>query len=88
MVGAWIGAWIKNKIFLIVAKQFSRSLGSISETQLFAQPPLLANEVDMVEFLMRLEDEFGFSIEDEEKANDIKTVQDAIDFVLKEKGFI
>ena len=44
-----------------------------------------ADSLDVVELVMALEEEFGIDIPDEE-ANNIKTVQQAVDFIVAKKA--
>jgi acyl carrier protein len=44
-----------------------------------------ADSLDVVELVMALEEEFGIDIPDEE-ANNIKTVQQAVDFINQKKA--
>ena len=44
-----------------------------------------ADSLDVVELVMALEEEFGIDIPDEE-ANNIKTVQQAVDFITAKKA--
>jgi acyl carrier protein len=49
------------------------------------QEDLETDSLDLVELVMTMEEKFGIKISDEEAA-DIKTVGDAIDFVMKVAG--
>jgi acyl carrier protein len=49
------------------------------------QEDLETDSLDLVELVMTMEERFGIKISDEEAA-DIKTVGDAIDFVMKMAG--
>jgi len=49
------------------------------------QEDLETDSLDLVELVMTMEEKFGIKISDEE-AGDIKTVGDAVDFVIKVAG--
>ncbi len=49
------------------------------------QEDLETDSLDLVELVMTMEERFGIKISDEEAA-DIKTVGDAVDFVMKMPG--
>ena len=49
------------------------------------QEDLETDSLDLVELVMTMEEDFGIKISDEQAA-DIKTVGDAVDFVMKSAG--
>lgn len=70
---------IFNKIQSLIAKNFEIDKSKISEKTNFTQD-LDADSIDLVEFILQLEDEFGAQIPDAE-AERIKTVGDAVKYV-------
>lgn len=70
---------IEAKVFDIVSKQLGVEKEKISRTSDF-QKDLNADSLDIVELTMELEDQFDTQIPDE-KAEGIKTVGQAIDFI-------
>lgn len=70
---------ILEKIKYILSEQFNTDKGKITEETSF-RDDLDADSLDLVELIMELEDEFGLEIEDEE-ANMIETVQDAVEYI-------
>jgi acyl carrier protein len=63
----------------IVADQLSVEAAEVTPTASFAND-LSADSLDVVELVMALEEEFEIEIPDE-AAEEIKTVQDAVDFI-------
>lgn len=70
---------IESRIKKVVAEQLGVSSIEIKSADSFIDN-LGADSLDEVELVMALEDEFEISISDED-ANNIKTVQQAIDYV-------
>lgn len=70
---------IEAKVFEIVSKQLGVEKEKISRNSDF-QKDLNADSLDIVELTMELEDQFDTQIPDE-KAESIKTVGNAIDFI-------
>ncbi len=75
---------IEAKVIEIVAEQMGADKGKISRSTSFVED-LNADSLDTVELVMELEDEFETSIPDEQ-AEKIKTVGEAIDFIVKNRG--
>ena len=75
-----------NEIESRVKKIVSEQLGVKEEVTLDASfvDDLGADSLDTVELVMALEEEFGIEIQDEE-AEKITTIQQAIDFIEKNK---
>jgi acyl carrier protein len=67
------------KVKTIVADQLSVDAGDVKPEANFAND-LSADSLDVVELVMALEEEFEIEIPDE-AAEEIKTVQDAVDFI-------
>ncbi|MBW4552656.1 MAG: acyl carrier protein [Aphanocapsa sp. GSE-SYN-MK-11-07L] len=67
------------KVKTIVADQLSVDAGDVKPEANFAND-LSADSLDVVELVMALEEEFDIEIPDE-AAEEIKTVQDAVDFI-------
>ncbi len=70
---------IFEKVKTIVADQLSVDAGDVKPEANFAND-LSADSLDVVELVMALEEEFEIEIPDE-AAEEIKTVQDAVDFI-------
>lgn len=72
---------ITNKIFKILAKQFQKKEKEISLKSNFSND-FQADSLDFVELVMLVEDKFKIDIIDI-NINDIKTVENFVDFVTK-----
>jgi len=72
---------IEEKVFTIVAEQLNREKAEISRDASLIDD-LNADSLDTVEIMMELEDAFEMSIPDEE-AQKIKTVGQAIDYIVE-----
>ena len=70
---------IFNKISAMIADNFDIDQDEITKDTDFTND-LDADSIDLVEFILQLEDEFGAEIPDEE-AEKIKTVGDAVAYV-------
>ncbi|MDE6491904.1 MAG: acyl carrier protein [Lactobacillus sp.] len=70
---------IFNKISAMIADNFDIGQDKITKDTDFTND-LDADSIDLVEFILQLEDEFGAEIPDEE-AEKIKTVGDAVAYV-------
>jgi len=70
---------IEEKVKKIVAEQLGVEESEVVPKASFTDD-LGADSLDLVELIMAMEEEFGIKIEDEE-AEQIKTVQDTIDFI-------
>lgn len=70
---------ILNKISAMIADNFDIDQDKITKDTDFTND-LDADSIDLVEFILQLEDEFGAEIPDEE-AEKIKTVGDAVAYV-------
>ena len=73
---------IEAKVKKIIEEKLSVNADQITNAARFAED-LKADSLDTVELVMALEDEFGLDIPDEE-AEKIKTVGEAIDYIMKE----
>lgn len=77
---------IKDKVFEIVSSELKADISSIKEESSFVED-LKADSLDVVEVIMKLEDDFGIEIPDE-TAQGMQTMKDTIDYVedqLKKK---
>jgi acyl carrier protein len=74
---------VEQKIRGIIAEQLGVAEDEIKSTSSFIED-LGADSLDIVELVMAMEEEFEVEIPDEEAEN-IKTVQDAINFVNTHK---
>lgn len=73
---------IKERVLKVIDKQLNKDTSQIKLTDRFVED-LGADSLDRVELVMALEDEFeNLEIPDKEAEN-IKTVQDAIDYAEK-----
>jgi len=70
---------IADRVREIVAKQLGAEDEAITPEATFVED-LGADSLDVVELVMAFEEEFGLEIPDD-KAEDIKTVQSAVDFI-------
>ena len=75
---------IFNKIKDLIADNFEVDKDSITENTNFMND-LDADSIDLVEFILQLEDEFGAEIPDDE-AEKIKTVGDAVSYIKSYQG--
>ena len=73
---------VEAKVIDIVAEQMGADKSKISRTTSFVDD-LNADSLDTVELVMEFEDEFETSIPDEQ-AEQIKTVGEAVDFIVKQ----
>jgi len=70
---------IEERVKKIVAEQLGVDESEVVPKASYTDD-LGADSLDLVELIMAMEEEFGIKIEDEE-AEQIKTVQDTIDFI-------
>ena len=75
---------IFNKIRDILAENFEVDKEKITDETNFTSD-LDADSIDLVEFILQLEDEFGAEISDED-AEKIKTVGDAVNYVANHQN--
>ena len=75
---------IFNKIKTLIADNFNVDQDKITENTNFTND-LVADSIDLVEFILQLEDEFGSEIPDDE-AEKIKTVGDAVLYIKSHQG--
>jgi acyl carrier protein len=68
----------KDKVISIIASELGRKSAEIQEDSTFND--IGADSLDMVEVIMKLEEQFGIEIKDEE-AEHMKSVKDVVDFV-------
>ncbi|MGL4676268.1 MAG: acyl carrier protein [Brevinema sp.] len=68
-----------NKVKELIVDKLSVSAADVTENASFIED-LGADSLDIVDFVMALEEEFGIDIPDED-AQKIKTVKDAVDFI-------
>jgi acyl carrier protein len=74
---------VEAKVKGIIAEQLGVALEEIKITSSFVED-LGADSLDIVELVMAMEEEFEVEIPDEQAEN-IKTVQDAVDFINTHK---
>lgn len=75
---------IFNKIKDMIADDFDVDKDKITENTNFMDD-LDADSIDLVEFILQLEDEFGAEIPDDE-AEKIKTIGDAVSYIKAHQG--
>lgn len=75
---------VEAKVIDIVAEQMSAEKEQLTRETSFVND-LNADSLDTVELVMEFEDSFEISIPDD-KAEQIKTVGEAVDFIVEEKG--
>ena len=73
-----------DKIAQLLAERFNVAADSITSGTNF-QNDLQADSIDMVEFELELEDDFGAEIPDEEAAK-IQTVGQAVDYIVSHQN--
>lgn len=73
-----------DKISQLLAERFNVAADSITSDTNF-QNDLQADSIDMVEFELELEDDFGAEIPDEEAAK-IQTVGQAVDYIVSHQN--
>ena len=78
-----MSATIEQKVKNIIADQLGVGEEEIKPTSSFIED-LGADSLDIVELVMAMEEEFEVEIPDEEAEN-IKTVQDAVNFINEHK---
>jgi len=76
-------ASIEQKVKSIIAENLGVAENEIKNTSSFIED-LGADSLDIVELVMQMEEEFEVEIPDEEAEN-IKTVQNAIDYITSHK---
>ena len=72
---------VEEKVKEIVVEQLGVSADEVTPDAKFVDD-LGADSLDLTELIMAMEEEFDIEIEDEQ-AQQIRTVQDAIDFIKK-----
>ncbi len=75
---------IEEKVMDMIAEELGLSREEVKPEATFIED-LGADSLDVVELIMKMEEEFGISIPDED-AEKIKTVQDAIDYIKSKAG--
>ena len=70
-----------NKVKALIIEKLNVNADDVKENATFIED-LGADSLDIVDFVMAMEEEFGVDIPDEE-AQKIKTVKDAVDFIDK-----
>lgn len=75
---------IFTKITTIIEDHFDVSANKVTEQTNF-KTDLDADSIDLVEFVLELEDAFGAEISDED-AEQIVTVKDAVDYIASHQG--
>src|SRR5512146_1602130 len=81
--GGAMSATIEQKVKNIIADQLGVGEEEIKRTSSFIED-LGADSLDIVELVMAMEEEFEVEIPDEEAEN-IKTVQDAVNYITTHK---
>ncbi|HEY3490879.1 MAG TPA: acyl carrier protein [Candidatus Deferrimicrobiaceae bacterium] len=74
---------IEKKVKEIVAEQLERDINEVTTEASFVDD-LGADSLDIVELVMKMEEEFSIEIPDEE-AEKIKTVQNVVDYIQANK---
>ena len=74
---------VEQRVREIVAEQLERDVNEVTNTASFIED-LGADSLDIVEMVMKMEEEFGIEIPDEE-AEKIKTVNDVIKYITTHK---
>ena len=74
---------VEKRVREIVAEQLERDVNEVTNAASFIDD-LGADSLDIVELVMKMEEEFGIEIPDEE-AEKIKTVNDVIQYIAAHK---
>ena len=74
---------VEQRVREIVAEQLERDVNEVTNAALLIDD-LGADSLDVVELVMKMEEEFGIEIPDEE-AEKIKTVNDVIQYITTHK---
>jgi acyl carrier protein len=74
---------VEKRVREIVAEQLERDVNEVTNTASLIDD-LGADSLDVVELVMKMEEEFGIEIPDEE-AEKIKTVNDVIQYITTHK---
>jgi acyl carrier protein len=74
---------VEQRVREIVAEQLERDVNEVTNTASLIDD-LGADSLDVVELVMKMEEEFGIEIPDEE-AEKIKTVNDVIQYIAAHK---
>ncbi len=74
---------VEQRVREIVAEQLERDVNEVTNTSSLVED-LGADSLDVVELVMKMEEEFGIEIPDEE-AEKIKTVNDVIQYITTHK---
>jgi len=74
---------VVSEVKKMIANQLGKSVDQITPESSFIED-LGADSLDLVELIMSMEDNFGLEIADEDAEN-IVTVQDAINFIMERK---
>jgi len=75
---------VADKVKQIIVEQLGVDEAQVDPTASFVDD-LGADSLDIVELVMKFEEDFELDIPDEDAEN-IKTVKDAIDYIEKKKG--
>lgn len=75
---------IFNRVKKVTVEELGVKEEEVVESASFTED-LGADSLDVVEFVMALEDEFGIDIPDDE-VNNIKSVGDAVEYIKKKQG--
>jgi acyl carrier protein len=70
-----------DKVIAIIADQLGIDPAQVNASSNFVED-LAADSLDIVELVMKIEEEFGISIPDED-AEKMKTVQDVVDYIQR-----
>jgi acyl carrier protein len=74
---------VEQRVREIVAEQLERDVNEVTNAASLIED-LGADSLDVVELVMKMEEEFGIEIPDEE-AEKIKTVNDVIQYIMTHK---
>jgi acyl carrier protein len=75
---------VADKVKQIIVEQLGVDEGQVDPTASFVDD-LGADSLDIVELVMKFEEDFELDIPDEDAEN-IKTVKDAVEYIEKKKG--
>ena len=76
---------IEDRVKEIICEQLGVSADEVTPQASFIED-LGADSLDLVELVMALEEEYGMEISDED-AEKIRTVQDVLDYINKQKKY-
>lgn len=72
-----------DKVRQVLCDELGVEPEEVQPTSLLREEPLNADDLDLLEIVIALEDTFGIEIPDEDDVENIKTVQDTYDYIAR-----